>query len=114
MSFSGKCFICRRTKDLPFVRDDAFICSECNNMRKEKINFVKLDEPNFEKIFEVSAEDSMISKVSAFEPEYRGGEIVLPMEFTKTDGEKVTLGFTLDREHLRDLFEAGEFPETIG
>ena len=80
---------------------------------KEEIKFTKLAEPNFEKIFEVHTTDSDITKVCAFEPELRAGDIVLPVEFTKADGAVVTLGFTLDREHLRDLFEAGEFPETI-
>lgn len=83
-------------------------------MNKEKIGFVKLEEPNFEKIFDIHTDDVAIARVCAFEPELRGREIVLPVEFTKTDGSRVTLGFTLDKDHLRDLFGAYEFDEVIG
>ncbi len=76
--------------------------------------FTELEEPNFEQIFEIQADDSKITGVRAFEPELRGREIVLPVEFTKEDGQKLTLGFTLDKEHLRDLFSAYEFDEIIG
>jgi hypothetical protein len=82
-------------------------------MKKQTATFMKLDEPNFEKIFEVQADELAISKVCAFEPELRGREIVLPVEFTKTDGSMITLGFTLDADHLRDLFGVYDFPETI-
>jgi len=75
--------------------------------------FTKLGEPHFEKIFDVLAEDSAIARVTAYEPELRGSEIVLPVRFTKIDGAEVTLGFTLDKEHLRDLFEAFDFAEFI-
>lgn len=82
-------------------------------MKKERTDFIELESPNFERMFEVQTDDVAISKVCAFEPELRGREIVLPVEFTKTDGEKVLLGFTLDKEHLRDLFEAYNFGEII-
>ena len=79
---------------------------------KDEINFTRIDEPNFEKIFEVQTTVSDNVKVCAFEPELRGDAIVLPLEFTKADGERVTLGFTLDKAHLRDLFDALDYPDT--
>jgi hypothetical protein len=80
-------------------------------MENEKVR--ELDAPNFEEIFDVQADDVAISRVRAFEPELRNREIVLPVEFTKTDGTSIILGFTLDKEHLRDLFEAFNFAEVI-
>jgi hypothetical protein len=82
-------------------------------MKNETVNFIKLETPNFEKIFEVSSDESAISRVVAFEPELRGRSIVLPIQFTKTDNTQVLLGFTLDADHLRDLFQVYDFPETI-
>ena len=76
-------------------------------------DYTELTEPNFEEIFTVEADEGGISKIRAFNPELRGREIVLPVEFTKTDGTRHTLGFTLDREHLRMLFELYEFGDVL-
>lgn len=80
---------------------------------KEAPIFTNLGETNFEKIFEIQATASQITAVKCFEPELRGDSIILPIEITNTNGETVTLGFTLDREHLRDLLDVSEFPDTI-
>lgn len=113
MNFTGICFECRKHKQLPFVRDEKLICSECKNMKEQTITLTKLTEPQFEKIFDVQALELNIDTVKGFEPEINGDEIVLPIEFKKTDGERVTLGFTLDRKHLRDLLDTLDFPDTI-
>jgi hypothetical protein len=75
-------------------------------MIKEIPTFVKLNEPHFEKIFEVHAVHSNVMKIRGFAPELSGSDIVLPVEFTKTDGERVVIGFPIETEHLRDLLAA--------
>ena len=70
--------------------------------------------PVFDQLCEVQMDETPIAIVKAFEPQLHEREIVLPMEFVQTDGKRVFLGFSLDREHLRELFNVYEFDEVIG
>lgn len=82
-------------------------------MELEKINFHRLNEPHFEKIFDVATGDLKIVRVRGFAPELRERQIVFPVEFTNEKGEVLTLGFSLDEDHMRDLFQAYDFPDEL-
>lgn len=70
-----------------------------------KITFTRLEKTAADRLFDVQTVESSLAGVRGFEPEAVGGEIVMPVEFIKTDGEKVLLGFALDKENLRELLK---------
>lgn len=76
---------------------------------------IELDaEPEFDPIFDIMAGSSAITRITGYAPEIRYGEIVVPIEISEADGTKRTVGFIVDREHLRTLMDALDFPEEFG
>lgn len=72
-------------------------------MKDFAITFTKLERTAADRLFDVQTVETSVAGVKGFEPELVNGEIVLPIEFTKTDGGKVLLGFTLDKNNLQKL-----------